>query len=603
MKSTLVCLFYVLMAFALELNAQPTDIETIINNPDYILGFADDASYQRADRGALMDLISQISVRVESSFEDVIKETDESLSEFAQSIVKTYSSAILTNTMKHTETLLDGKYRVYRYIKVTDKNRIFRSREIKIVEYVKTANHYEESGEYSIALRHFYWAYVLLRSHPDKDMITAQIENETKLLTVFLTAKIQKLLNSISIGISHFTEDQNNYCLYITANSNGELIKDLNLNYFDGSDQISSSIKDGKGVAIVPVSYLSSTGNVDISIDYTYSDLLGDIPQDEEVKMVSEYIYVPFKSRKSVKFKNISAEKHLPEIVSKKPDNDELADLVQGIIDAIKAKNYDKIEKHFTDQGFSQFIKIMNYGKVSLYSGEHDIHFIECGYQTHIRSIPLIFELTDLNRKVVYDDIVLIIENGKITWVNFGIGSGDVQDCIQRGIETGDLNERMMGLMFMEYYKTIFAMKDIGKIAQVFSDSAVIFIGYVKKTEDVPQNMKDIIKQQVSLEEVEHIRFTKTEYIDRLKNKAFRNPFVNIQFSDLEIVRRSLERPIFAIQLHQSYYSTNYADEGYLLLFMDFTNEEEPKIFFRYWQPGRITDEDQKKFGISDLRF
>ncbi len=95
------------MAFALELNAQPTDIETIINNPDYILGFADDASYQRADRGALMDLISQISVRVESSFEDVIKETDESLSEFAQSIVKTYSSAMLTNTMKHTETLLD----------------------------------------------------------------------------------------------------------------------------------------------------------------------------------------------------------------------------------------------------------------------------------------------------------------------------------------------------------------------------------------------------------------------------------------------------------------------------------------------------------------
>ncbi len=603
MSSKTIALLFVLITPTLDLNAQPVDIETIKNNPDYIIGFAEDINYKRADNGALSDLISQISVRVESSFEDVIKETDKTLSEFAQSIVKTYSSAMLTNTMKHTETLPDGKYRVYRYIRVAEKDRIFRSRQNKIVEYVRTALHYEDSGEYSIALRHYYWAYVLLRSHPEKDRITAPIGDEDKLLTVLLPAKIQQMLNGVSIGISHFTEDQDNYCLYITARSKGELIKDLNLNYFDGSDQIGSSIKDGKGVAIVPVSYLSSTGKVDISIDYTYSDLLGDIPQDEEVKMLAEDLYVPFKSRKSVRFSDVSGEEQIPEVVSKKSGDEQLADIVQEIIEAIKSRTFEEVEKYFTAQGFTQFLKIMNYGKVSLYSGEHDINFVVCGNQTQIRSIPLIFELTDLSRKVIYDDIVLIVENGKFAWVNFGIGNGDVQDCIRRGTETRDLNERMMGLMFMEYYKTIFALKDIGKIAQVFSDSAVIFVGYVKKTEDVPQNMKDIIKQQVSLEDVEHIRLTKAEYLERLQSKAFRNPFVNIQFSDLEIVRRSLERPIFAIQLHQSYYSTNYADEGYLLLFMDFTSEEEPKIFFRYWQPGRITDEDQKKFGISDLRF
>ena len=603
MKFRIHVLLFVLMMFAVALNAQPVDIEAIKNNSDYIVGFADDPSYQRADKGALSDLSSQISVRVESSFEDVKTETDETLNEFAQSIVKTYSSAMLTNTLKHTETLPNGNFRVYRYIKVSEKDRIFASRENKIVEYVRTAQHYEDSGEFSIALRHYYWAYVLLRSHPEKDAITAQIGNDAKLLTVFLPAKIQQILNNVSISISHFTEDRDNYCLYIAAETNGEVIKDLNLSYFDGSDQVSSNIKDGKGAAIVPVSYLISTGSVDISIDYTYSNLLGDIPQDEEVKMVAEYIYVPFTNRKSVKFGNATQEEHSFEVESLKPEEKDITSLVRKITDAIKSRDFTGVEKHFTALGFEQFSKIMNYGKVSLYSGEHDINFIECGGQTQVRSIPLIFELTDVNRKVIYDDIVLIVEDGKVAWVNFSISNGNVQDCIRRGTETGDLNERMMGLMFMEYYKTIFALKDIGKIAQVFSDSAVIFVGYVKKTEDVPQNMKDIIKQQVSLEEVEHIRLTKTEYLERLQSKAFRNPFVNIQFSDLKIVRRSLDRPIFAIQLHQSYYSTNYADEGYLLLFMDFTSEEEPKIFFRYWQPGRITDEDQKKFRISDIRF
>jgi len=82
--------------------------------------------------------------------------------------------------------------------------------------------------------------------------------------------------------------------------------------------------------------------------------------------------------------------------------------------------------------------------------------------------------------------------------------------------------------------------------------------------------------------------------MQRLEQIAFRNPFVNIQFSELEIVRRSDSPPVFGIQLRQNYYSTNYADEGYLLLFTDNSDTNAPKIFFRCWQPEKFLE-------ISDL--
>ena len=67
------------------------------------------------------------------------------------------------------------------------------------------------------------------------------------------------------------------------------------------------------------------------------------------------------------------------------------------------------------------------------------------------------------------------------------------------------------------------------------------------------------------------------------------NKFVNIDFSDLEIVRMSENPPVYSFQLFQDYYSSNYADKGYLLVFTDYSENLEPKIFFRYWQPGKLS--------------
>ena len=148
-----------------------------------------------------------------------------------------------------------------------------------------------------------------------------------------------------------------------------------------------------------------------------------------------------------------------------------------------------------------------------------------------------------------------------------------------------------MGINFMEYYKTIFSLKETRLIEKIYADSAHIFTGYVKRTEEVPENLRKELNQKLE-NNIEIKKYTKTEYIDRLENVVFpNNKYINIQFRDGDLIKRSLDRPIYAIQMHQDYYSTTYSDQGYLLLFVDFTEEKEPKIFFRYWQPEKIGED------------
>jgi hypothetical protein len=237
----------------------------------------------------------------------------------------------------------------------------------------------------------------------------------------------------------------------------------------------------------------------------------------------------------------------------------------------------------------------MNYGKVKLYEGEHSIEFVPFGDRMLIRSIPLVIQLTDRSKKVIYDAICPIVEDGKVSWINFTIADREAEDLIASGEAVGDLSERLLCLTFMEYYKTVFELKDIKRVSDIFRDDAVIFVGYPKGTAPVPKYLGEAIQKSVDMKDFELIRLSKSEYLDRLEKKTFTNPFVNIHFSDMTFSRRASTKPIYAIQLHQDYYSTNYADQGYLLLFTDNSDSTQPKIFFRCWQPKKFLD-------ISDIK-
>ncbi len=585
--------------------------EQIKNTDLYIYGRGENVNFREAEIEALANLSEQISVMISSSFVDDVKESNGNLNEYSRSIVKTFSTAYLDNTEKKVIETDDG-YIIYKYLLKTEKEKIFEIRKKKVYDYAKRGNSHLEEMNVGWAIRDFYWGLILLKSIPmyDSFKITDDEGSEVS-LKLYLQKKIELILTGISFELVKKQELSNAQSLYFEAYFDDTVINDLSYTYFNGDDQIRGNILDGEGIVNIPKSYYAATDRFRITIDYKYLDLVETDGFDEEIKELIKII-------NGGKFSNL---KYLRKETTPKDDKQQsissklvnfsdntvskrkLNSIVSEIITSIKNKNYHSVQHHFSDIGFNQFLKMMNYGEVGVLEKDFQINYYNLGHRVQIRAVPIIVTLNDRRKKTLIDKLSFTYEDGKVTWVNFALDDSYLDAAFKQAERAKDAKERLQCISFLEYYKTIFAMKDDVKIEQIFADSAAIFIGYVSDTEEVSENLKDAIDLQIGSKTVVK-RVSKSDYITRLKDKVFKeNDCVNIQFTDHEIIRRSSRRPIYAIQLHQLYYSTNYSDEGYLMLYIDFTQEGEPKIFFRYWQQEHIGEEALRGIVPGDIKF
>ena len=81
--------FYILFLFVFQLINSITTIE-LQNSNNYLFGIGEHVKFEKADKRALADLSSQISIKVEANFEDYYQEKDCELSEYSEKIINTY---------------------------------------------------------------------------------------------------------------------------------------------------------------------------------------------------------------------------------------------------------------------------------------------------------------------------------------------------------------------------------------------------------------------------------------------------------------------------------------------------------------------------------
>ena len=146
----------------------------------------------------------------------------------------------------------------------------------------------------------------------------------------------------------------------------------------------------------------------------------------------------------------------------------------------------------------------------------------------------------------------------------------------------------------MEYYKTAYCLKKIDFVQNVFADNALIIIGNVLKQDKPIENMYQ------KLDNVEYIRLTKQEYIERLKHVFYSNEFVNVNFEKSIVKKVNGDDKIYGIQIAQNYWSSNYADKGYLFLMIDLNDPQQPRIYVRSWQPQK--NPDGSIIGLEDFQ-
>lgn len=603
-KNQYVAMFIVLWMIPFGLHAQ--SIETIKNSGEYLWGEGIGETIRQAETQAMQSLVEKISVNVESMFENVEEEvqTNGSLdaSSAVKMVVKTYSTATLTNT-EQLVLSQEPDAKVIRFVLKKDVQRIFEGRKNKMLDYVSLAQSAESKLKIDDVLRYYYWAYCLLKSLPDANQIA--LPGSGRLLVTWIPDQINEVLSNVKVR----KQSVDGEFVTVLVTYKGSPVASLDYTYFDGRSYTNIySASDGRGILEMQPGV--STDNLKIKCEYEY---LGEAQIDKEIATVVEvmkgrnfrsaYVNVDGDGvAASPKLQSNSFDSSpkmsLAEMPVSMVSSTEVAsyETIMGkVIAAIKSKNYASVESYFTPDGKEMFQKLLNYGNARILE-EPSLNYINNGDEVICRSIPMSFSFKNNTRKFVENVCFTFNANRKINCVAFGLGEEAVADILKHD----DYSEkaRIVLTQFLENYKTAFALKRLDYITSIFDDNALIITGsVVKRTE---YQSKEEKTRFLDNKIVKYNRYTKNEYIKHLERCFKSNEFVNIRFANNDIVKAGGSYgEVYGIQIRQDYYSTNYGDTGYLFLFVDLNDPDNPIIKVRTWQPDR--DPDFGLYGLGDF--
>ena len=584
-------------------NTAKDKAEQIKGNDAYLCGEGWGDTYNSADQAALADLISKISLNISSSFE--IKEEElNSNSGFdsntaVTSVMNSYAQATLTNT-DNLVISNSPQTHVLRYIRRSEINKIFDERKEKVFDYVRSAMRAEEKGKIDDALRNYYWAFAMVRSLQYPNSVKMTVDGEQRLLVTWIPQQMQEIMSNISTKIA--SKDGNDINLFIKYK--GEPVSSLDYTYFDGQTWSNLySAKDGMG--IVELRPDVDINSLQLKYEYEYAD---QAQIDKELESVMHLFKgTPFKNATTYinnldKKSAVSSEAKKDfektvktesaanlEDLSKVEDEKTLANIMGKVINAIKTKNYNSADDCFSEDGLEMYRKLLNYGQARIL-GNPQFSFYKMGKRVVCRSIPMAFSFKNNKRKFVEDVTFTFDENKKIECVAFGLGNQAKTDIFNKGVGAWSDYAKMVIATFLENYKTAFALKRLDYLESVFDDNATIITGHVIKKNpklDV-ENQSAVFGDNKPL--IKYTRQTKSEYLRKLKMCFQSNQFINVRFADNDVVKMGAGGETYGIQIKQDYYSTNYGDQGYLFLMVDFNDPENPSIKVRTWQPERNPD-------------
>ncbi len=587
--------FLLLMFAPLWAQAQTAldKVEDIKNAADYIWGQGYAATVKEADREALADLMSKISVQIESDFVIDAREVNTAAGNDAQStvqnVVRTYSQGTLKNTRSIIVSEGPPTAAVIRYIKRTELEKIFKDREENVLSYVNSARNAEKAGRIDAALRYYYWASCLLKSLQNPSQVKFSEDGVKFPMTMWIPEQIRTILSLIKVEVTK-VEGQEVSLLFTYKD---KPVTSLDFHYWDGMNY--SNIFSAKdGIMQVEMRPGAPTDKFNIQYEYEFKSQMRQDPELEQVMNIfntvnyKEATVTVVSGKKSdqkqaqavlqAAVANMSVATHAVAVAEPKS----YAKIVGQVVDAIKEKKYDSVLALFTAEGYDMFDKLVHYGNASVI-GNPNLQFYQLGDRTICRSVPMKFSFKNNRRAFVEDVTFTFNKDEKIESVAFGLDKTARDDIFNRDAAAWNDSVRMVIATFLENYKTAFALKRLDYIQSIFDDDAIIIVGHVTKH----ANKKGENQRYVESEMVKYTRQDKATYLKNLAKSFGSNEFINIRFTDNEVKKMGKGGETYGIQIHQDYYSSTYGDTGYLFLMVDLNEMDAPIIKVRTWQPNR----------------
>lgn len=600
-------IFALLILFSLSVQVYAQSIEEIKGNPEYLTGEGWGESNKAANNAALQDLISKISVSVESQFENIEEEVTDGSSvdshSACKSVVNTYSQATLQNTeciyISH-----EPDAHVFRYVKRSDVDKIFDSRRQKVHDMSASALRAVEKAKVDDALRYFYWAYCLLQSIPNANAV---VDEKGHVLTHWIPEQINEIFSDIKI----YKVSEADNVAEVKVLFRGEPVTSMDYTYFDGMDWSNLyGAKDGRG--FIEMRPGMSTENLRIKCEYEYS---GEAHIDKEISTVvnvmkgkvfrDAYVFLqdmpaepePEPAAQAVSQEDLAAANtesvdsiNLQAEVSK----DNITELtseqaapylasINAVMTAIRSAKYSTVDTLFSADGLDMYRRLISYGNARI-MGEPQLSFYTVGINNDVtcRAVPMSFSFKNNNRKFVEDVTFTFNADKKIDCLAFSLDHNSTDDILKHDMWSE--YARKVLAEFLENYKTAYALKRLDYIRSIFDDNAVIITG------KMTSRMTGTDNANTSLQNNRYVQFTrqnKEQYLRNLERCFDSNEYINIRFANNDIVKAGSGGEVYGIQIKQDYYSTNYGDTGYLFLMVDLNDPKKPVIKVRSWQPER----------------
>ena len=590
MKRLFIFLISFLPLVAMGQNANKA--EEIKNAADYLWGQGYGATVKEADREALADLMSKISVQIESDFVIDEREVNTAAGNDAQStvqnVVRTYSQGTLKNT--RSVIVSEGPTAaVIRYIKRSEIEKAFKDREENVLSYVYSARNAEKAGRIDAALRYYYWASCLLKSLQNPSQVKFTEDGIKFPMTMWIPEQIRSILSQIKVEVTK-VEGQEVSLLFTYKD---KPVTSLDFHYWDGQNY--SNIFSAKdGIMEVEMRPGAPTNKFNIQYEYEFKSQMRQDPELEQVMNIfntvnyKEATVTVLSGNKSEQkqaqavlqaaVSNMSVATHAVQVAQPKP----YVKTIDQVVNAIKQKNYASVSDQFTAEGYDMFDKLVHYGNATVI-GDPNLQFYQLGDRTICRSVPMKFTFKNNKRAFVEDVTFTFNKDEKIESVAFGLDKTARDDIFNRDAAAWNDSVRMVIATFLENYKTAFALKRLDYIQSIFDDDAIIIVGHVTKH----ANKKGENQNYIDNEMVKYTRQDKATYLKNLEKSFGSNEFINIRFTDNEVKKMGKGGETYGIQIHQDYYSSNYGDTGYLFLMVDLNEMDAPIIKVRTWQPNR----------------
>ncbi len=496
---------------------------------------------------------------------------------------------------------------VTRYIQRSDVERIFDGRRRKVKEMLQIAASADKKCQMDVALRYYSWAETLMRSLPSPDVVEI--------------AKAKSRREAILKGLNVEFDRQDIYdkgIVELTFTFEGKPVKNIDYKFFDGKTWSGVlSAKDGKGfvevrpdskinqyrikyeitpahlqhlfreVSLVEKALAPEANGTDGETQpaNTHSDPAGTTETAHE----SSVRKIDFSAVKKKVLDVVAREEFQREPDSTRGEfapvifSSKYEKIVQEVCKGITDGTDKSVSEYFTPDGYDIFNRLIRYGNARVLSFD-DMTFYELGNEVYARSVPMVFSFKGNRRQFVENVVFTFNEDKKICNLSFSIDKETVQGIVNQS--SWSKEAKMILISFLENYKTAYALKRLDYISSVFDDDALIITGRVLRNVKGPNEYRN--NRYVTL-----TRQSKANYIKNLGRVFASQEYINLQFSDCEVMKLGKGEQLFGIKIRQEYFSKTYSDTGYLFILVDLRDYTKPVIHVRTWQ-----DEPDKDFGV-----